>query len=297
MHLIRAATLTVSQIGIAVDHYCRWLNYEIVETGTVPKELADSWDAPKTAGQNYAVLRPSSKTSVFLRLIEQPPRRDYKPLRTYGWAAIEICTQDTQIVNARMIDSPFEIIGPPKTLDGLPTILPMQVKGVNGEIVFLTQIKDEHPEVGLARADSLIDRLFILVMACEDMASTCNWLESHLLLHQAEKMEINYTMINKAFGLPDGSKHKLRTLKHEQNIFLEVDQYPVHAQTRRSHAGMLPPAFAIASFIHPNFTSICDVNEKNWIKPPQQQHGTIYNHNRSATLKTPEGALIEIIEG
>ena len=195
-----------------------------------------------------------------------------------------------------MIDSPFEIIGPPKTLDGMPTIIPMQVKGVNDEIVFLTQIKDEHPDAGLSRADSLIDRLFILVMACKDMAATCKWLETHLQLHQAENMEINYSMINKAFSLAEGSKHKLRTLKHEQNIFLEVDQYPVQAQERRFHEGMLPPAFAMASFIHPEFSAICDVNDALWIQPPQKQYGTIYEGKRSATLKTPEGALIEIIE-
>ena len=128
------------------------------------------------------------------------------------------------------------------------------------------------------------------------MEATCKWLETHLQLQQAEKMEINYTMINKAFGLPDGSKHKLRTLKHGHDIFLEIDQYPAQAKTRNSHAGMLPPAFAMASFFHPNFTAICDVNEKLWIKPPQKQSGAIYDGKRSATLKTPEGALVEIIE-
>src|SRR5690606_18824638 len=96
---------------------------------------------------------------------------EYAPLRTFGWAAIEICVQDTLTTFARMSepDCPFEVIGPPRELDGMPMIFPMQVKGPDGEIVYLTQIRSDPPGMALPRAESAIDRLFILVLACSDL--------------------------------------------------------------------------------------------------------------------------------
>jgi len=169
MHLIRCATLTVASLKSA-DAYCDHLDYEKVENGRITESLAKSWQAEKLAGAPYVVLRPASGAKVFIRMIEQPAPKNYKPLTTYGWAAIEICTQDTDAVNARMqsIDA-FEIIGPPKELDGVPAIFPMQVKGQDQEVVYLTQIRDNLPDYDLPRAGSLIDKLFILVMSCPDM--------------------------------------------------------------------------------------------------------------------------------
>jgi len=296
MHLIRATTLTVADLGRSRDLYCDWLDYKCVESGCVSKLLAESWDAPKTAGQAYCVLQPASGAKVYIRLIEQPTVPDYKSLRTYGWAAIEICNQDTLAVNARMEISPFEIIGPPKQLDGMPAIFPMQVKGPDGEIVYLTEIRDDMPEYDLPRAQSLIDTLFILVMACSDMEATGAWLEKHMLITKGRSMEIIYSMINNAFDLPAETKHALATLKHERDVFLEIDTYPEDATPRPRRDGMLPPCAAIGSFIHPEFDKLVEINQGDWITPPVKQDSMIYDGQRSGTLRTLDGTLIEMIE-
>ena len=109
MKLMKAATLTVSDLAYSQSLYCDWLDYNCVESGVVTDSLAQSWAAPQSTGCAYAVLQPASGAEVFIRLIEQPTVENYQALRSYGWAAIEICNQDTLTVNARMEKSPFEI--------------------------------------------------------------------------------------------------------------------------------------------------------------------------------------------
>lgn len=296
MRLMRAATLTVSNLARSQSLYCEWLDYSCVENGTISHDLASSWGTPKTADCPYAILQPASGADVFIRLIEQPAVEGYKALRSYGWNAIEICTQDTEQVNARMERSPFEIIGPPKKIPGLDAIYPMQVKGPDQEIVYLTQINGDMPTHNLPRPGSFIDKLFILVMGCSDMEASKVWLQKNLLIESDKDMEINYTMINKAFGFEDGTQHKLCTLVHEKDIFLEIDQYPDAAIDRVSHNGMLPPCAAIGSFIHPDFDKLIKLNQEHWITPPSVQDGVLYKNKRASTLRAPDGTLIEMIE-
>ncbi len=296
MRLMKAATLTVSHLEQSKSLYSDWLDYNCVETGRIDLNLAQSWEAPNTAGQNFCVLQPASGADVFIRMIEQPAVPNYRPLRSYGWAAIEICNQDTLAVNSRMERSPFEIIGPPKELDGMPAIFPMQVKGPDGEIVYFTEIRDDLEAYDLPRAASLIDKLFILVIACRDIKVTGKWLEEHLLINKGRDIEIVYTMINQAFDLPMDTKHPIATLKHERDVFLEIDTYPKEAENRPLHEGMLPPCVAIGSFIHPNFEALERQNKEIWITPPQKRDGVIYAGKRAATVRSPDGTLIEIIE-
>jgi len=296
VHLIRCATLTVSSLESA-EAYVQHLDYDRIESGVISQKLAASWQAEKLAGANYVVLRPSSGANIYIRMIEQPAPKTYKPLISYGWAAIEICTQDTHAVNQRMQKaSGFEIIGKPKELDGVPAIFPMQIKGPNQEVVYLTQIRDDLPDYDLPRAESFIDKIFILVLACSDINAEGQWFEKHLGLSKGRTMELNYKMINTAFGLPDGTKHKLATLRHGRDVFLEIDQYPESAKIRETQPGYLPPCVAIGSFHHPEFTNLEDINDGFWLSEPEYHVGVIYAGKKSACLRTPSGTLIEMIE-
>ena len=296
MELLRAATLCVSDLERTKELYRRYLDYETAEDGIISTALAQSWGTPRCAGLPFSVLRPVSQANVFLRFIQQPAIADYRPLRSYGWSAIEICTQDTLAVYDRLKASPFEIIGPPKALDGMPSIFPMQVKGPDQEIVYLTQIGDSPNTQSLPRAKSLVDKLFILVMACRDIKKTALWFDKHLGVNPHQDMEIIYTMINDAFDLPDTTKHKITTLGHEHNLFLEIDAYPENTSERPRHDSMLPPAAAIGSLIHPDFPKLDLINHQYWISPPQNHEGVIYGGKPSACLLDPDGTLIEVIE-
>lgn len=294
MTLLKCATHIVADVDAAVARYTRWLDYDVVEHGAVPADLAAAWDAPASAGRRYAVMQPASETPVFLRFIEGDPVPEYLPIRTYGWAAIEICVQDVEAVNEQMLVSgDFEVIGPPKPLDGFPNVKPMQVRGPDQETVYLTEIRVDDPSAGLPRPKSLIDRPFILVLACPDLARTAAWMADVLALEVSDQVAIRYSMISLAFGLPADDKHALVTAKWQGQVLLEADQYPEGTTERPCHPGALPPGVSIVSIVHPDLARL----EGHWASAPVVREGPLYGGARVGVLRTPEGALLEVIEG
>jgi len=293
MKLLRAATVTVSDLSRTTDLYATYFEYAVVEQGVISDTLAASWNTPNSAGCAYAVMQPSSGANIFLRFILQPVVDGFRALRSYGWNAIEICVQDVMAVNARMQDSPFEIIGPPNKIPGLDAIHPMQVKGPDEEIIYLTQINDDLPEYNLPRAESLIDKLFILVMGSSDMDRAAHWMQEKCGLSFGREMEIPYTMIAKAYGTPLDQLHRICTLIHDKDVFLELDQYPDEAIPRPRHDGMLVPGCAIGTLFHPDF----DALPGPWLTAPTVRDGAIYDGKRVGVLQDPDGTLIEMVEG
>ncbi|MFS0851123.1 hypothetical protein AB3M93_16885 [Novosphingobium panipatense] len=187
MTLLRCATHTVRDVTETAERYMRWFDYSLVEQGLVGEDLAAVWQAPASAGRPYVLMRPASGSDVFLRFVEGDVVPGYVPIRTYGWAAIEICVTDVDAVNERMIASPdFDVIGPPKPLDGFPTVKPMQVRGPDLETVYLTEIRVNGPDHGLPTPRSLVDRPFILVLACSDLQASIGWVGDVLGLDMIE---------------------------------------------------------------------------------------------------------------
>jgi hypothetical protein len=289
--LLRAATLTVVDPDASARRYVEWFDYRIVEDGRIHTALAASWGAPKAAGSRFVVLRPSSGADVFVRFIAGDAPESTMPLRTFGWAALEICVEDVLIVNERMRESPFKIIGPPRELDGLPTIFPMQVMGPDLEVIYLTQIRADLPSYDLPRAACLIDKLFILVLACSDLDASLAWFERNTRLTLGRKMKIVYTMLAQSFGLPVTDLHTIATMVHGRDVFLELDQYPSAAVPRTTRSGELPKGIGLATLTHPEF----DLLTGPWIEPPAVRDGAIYASRRAGTMRAPDRTLIEII--
>lgn len=292
MRLLRAATLVTPDPEATAARYAEWFDYVAVERGPVPADLAAAWGAPASAGRHAVLCRPASGADIFLRFVQGEPVEGYRPLRTFGWAAIEICVQDVVAVHKRLEGSPFEIIGPPKRIEGLPTIFPMQVKGPDGEIVYLTQIDGDLPDYDLPRARSPIDHLFILVLACSDMAASGAWLEQVAGLRQDRSLDLVYTMISQAFGLPETQLHTIATLTHERDVFLEVDQYPPAATLRPRRTGELSPGIALCTLLHTDLAAA----PGPWLSPPTVRDGVLYGGRRSAVASGPDGTLVEFIE-
>ncbi|MCY1672659.1 VOC family protein [Novosphingobium sp. SL115] len=293
MTLLKCATHVVSDLDDAIARYESWMEYRTVERGEVPVDLAAAWNAPASAGRGYAVLQPASGEAVFLRFVEGDPVPEYAPIRTYGWAAIELCVTDVEAVNEKMLQSPFEVIGPPKPLDGFATVKPMQVRGADLETVYLTEILQPGPGTGLPEPKSLVDRPFIMVLACPDLRKTAQWVKDVLGLPMIDPVAIRYSMIEKAFGLPETAKTELTTARGGGQVFLELDQYPDAATERPRHEGALPPGVAITTMLYPDFDRL----EGHWASAPVVREGAVYGGKRSGVLVTPEGALLEVVEG
>jgi hypothetical protein len=217
---------------------------------------------------------------------------DYLPIRSYGWAAIEICVQDVEAVHERMKQAPFDVIGLPTRIAGIDTIYPMQVRGADQETLYFTEITTKDPNSGLPQAGSLIDKVFILVLACADMAATARWFGETLKLDLTAPMAIRYSMISQAFELPISDLHEIVTAKWDGDVFLEFDQYPDASVVRPSVPGALPPGVSICTMVHPQFDSL----EVEWAAPPVVRAELPYGGRRVGIARTPEGALLEIVD-
>lgn len=293
MHLLRSGTVTALDLAESTAIYERWLDYRVVEQGHISDELAAAWGTPATAGAGYAVLQPASGADIYLRLIEGPRVDGYRPLVSYGWAALEFCVQDVEAVAERMADAPFEIIGPPRKIEGLDAIHPMQVQGVNGEVCYFTQINADLPEFRLPRAQCFIDHLFINVLAASDMFATQRWMVDQLgLTVGRENMEIVYTMLAKAFGTSMDDLYSISTMVHDKDVFFEVDQMPAAAITRPKYDGHLPPGIGITTIKVPSIAAI----KAPFMTAPSRRSGPIYQDQLAGTVTDPDGALFEIVE-
>jgi catechol 2,3-dioxygenase-like lactoylglutathione lyase family enzyme len=295
MKLLRAATVTVADIARARDNYARYMDYSVVEEGAVDAGLAASWGAPKSAGRRYVVMKPASGAEIFLRLVEQSAHPDYEPLKSYGWAAIEICVEDVLKADARLKGGPFEVIGPPREIEGLPAIYPMQVRGPDGEIVYLTQIRSDLPAYDLPRAAAPIDKLFIFVLACSDMHASIRFAVEKLGLAFGRDMQIVYTMLANAFGTPHEKLYTISTVIHERDVFFEFDQLPPWASPRPQHRGMLAPGVSLASLTIPDFDTRIETLSDWLIAPPSVYPGPVYAGRRAATVRGPDGSLFELV--
>jgi catechol 2,3-dioxygenase-like lactoylglutathione lyase family enzyme len=293
MTLLRCATLVVADVKATAARYAEWLGYSVVEQGEVTPDLAAAWQAPASAGKRYTVMQPQSGEPVFLRFVKGDPVPDYLPIRTYGWAATEICVTDVEAVHQRMLASPFEVIGPPRTLDGYATIKPMQVRGPDAEIVYLTEFAGDDPALALPKPKTLIDRPFIIVHASRGLDAGLAWLRDVLGLQAIDPVSIRYTMIERAFGLTPEDKTAITTAQWPGGeTFLEFDQYPEAATARPQHLGALPPGVAIVTMLHPEIARL----EGHWLSPPVCRDGAIYGGRAVGVLQTPEGALLEVID-
>lgn len=294
MQMLRAATLMTPDPEATARRYQDWLDYEPVEHGVIDAEAAASWAAPAMAGRRQAVCRPASGAPLFLRFVEGAAPSSHRPLRSFGWAATEICVRDVLAVHERMTrpDSPFAVIGPPRRLDGMPMIHAMQVRGPDSEILYLTQIEDDPPGMRLPRAESLIDRIFIMVLACSDLDASKTWAEAALGVETTPVLDITYTMLAQAFDLPLERKHSIAMALHEGDGFLELDQYPEAATARPRTPGELFPGVSLASFVHPDLASV----RAPWFSPPVARQGAVYGGRAVGTVIGPDDTLVELIQ-
>lgn len=201
--------------------------------------------------------------------------------------------RDTLAVHERLQGSSFRIIGPPRENAALPMIFPMQVAGPDGDVVFLTEVRGDLPDYDLPRARSLVDRLFIVVVACADIRASLRWFRRTLGIQAGAEIEIPYSTLSAAFSLPGTHRHVIVTGQHERDCFLEFDQYPVQATARAGSSRMLKPGVALASFVHPDLDRI---PAAQWITPPRAFTGPLYCGARAGSMLAPGGTLVEVIE-
>lgn len=284
--------VTTPDLDAALDDYYGRLGLTIVEQGILPADLAASWGCQNSAGARTATLQPQSGAHCFLRLVEQPVPDDFRPTRTYGWAAYELTVQDVYGWPERLAGSGFDIIGPPKEIAGLPYFVPMQVAGRGREMVYLNEVRENTPSSDLPKAQSLTDHIFIVILATHDREANLRWLQDSIGLDIGGSYTLEYTMINKAFGLPDGTQSTITMVQKGRLPIIEVDDYPDAATARPRAEGCLPPGNALVTL----GVQSLDAVKVEFITAPVVREGPLYGGRRAATVVGFAGELLELVE-
>lgn len=289
---IMGGVVTTPDFAASLADYTDVLGFRLIESGTLPTDLAAAWGCPNSAGARMAVLQPFSGVECYLRLIEQPIPDGFVPTTSYGWASYEITVQDVFALPDRLASTGFDIVGPPKEIPSLPFFVAMQVHGRGKEMLYFNEVRMDTPSTDLPKARCPMDHIFIIILAAKDRVGSCDWYRDRLGLDLGDTYTIEYSMINKAFCLPDGTTSSLTMVQAGRMPILEVDDYPPEARDRPCHEGMLPPGNALVSLAVRDL----DALRLDWITPPTVRTEAPYLGRRSATTIGPSGELLELIE-
>jgi len=289
---ILGATIATPDIGLAIADYRDLLGLQLVEQVPLSADIARSWVRPRLAGRASATLRPASGADCAIRLVEQPVPQGYRPTTTFGWNAFEISVQRVFEWPAKLEASGFEIVGPPKEIEGLPYFVAMQVVGRGGEMLYLNEVRSNTPTSDLPAAQSISDRVFIVILGVSDFEQALGWYTSALGLDEGGRYEIVYSMINRAFDLPEVTKHRLAMAQKGRMPIVEIDAYPPAATARSGDPGLLPAGNALVSLA----VESLDALSVDWLSPPANLPGLPYAGARAATCIGPGGELLELIE-
>lgn len=105
-------------------------------------------------------------------------------------------------------------------------------------------------------------------------------------------IDIPYRTINRAFDLPADRLHRLATARKDGHIFLELDQYPPQAKERPCRPGGLVPGIGVVTIGHDDRDRVAGP----WLSPPTIRERAIYGGSRAGVMRSPEGALFELVE-
>ncbi len=289
---IMGGVVSTPDLDAALSDYRGCLGLDLVEQGELDADLAASWGCPKSAGARFATLQPRSGAHCFLRLVEAPLPDDFKPTRSYGWAAFELTVQDVFGWPGRLRGSGFDIVGPPKALEGLPYFIPMQVTGRGREMIYLNEVAENTPTSDLPKAASLTDHIFIVILATPDREASLRWFERALKLDISSSYTLAYSMINNAFGLDSDYRTTITMVQKNRLPIVEVDDYPAEATVRPGDPDMLPAGNAMIALAVDDL----DALDVRFLTPPVRRDGPLYGGRRTATVRGLAGERIELIE-
>lgn len=294
---IAATTASVPDLDAAEAGYADYLGFVAVERGALGADLVASWGRPGSAGARFVTMRAAGETDTFVRLVEAPAVAGYRPLTSFGWTAFEIIVDDVHALAARLATSPFEIIGAPRPLQFMPSIVAMQAVGPGGECLYFTMESGDRESSILPPPSGFVGRTFITVCAGEDFGAMLRWYVDRFALRERPVRQSKVDIIQRAQRLSSDETIELSAIgMRQRGNLLELDGYPVGAGRvagpRPGDPKMLPPGNALVTLEIEQLASVAALA----IAPPARHDGAIYAGRRSCTITGPAGELLELIE-
>lgn len=289
---IKIGTVNTPDLARSIADYEVWLGYQVVEDTVLTQRMADHLQAPAMVGRRCVTMGPKSGTPIYIRFVEGTEVPSYAPLKSFGWASLEITIQACDDLHERLKGSPFDIIGEPALLDFSDAIYPMQAVGIAGEVLYLNEVRDSLPDYDLPLAESDVDHIFITILATPDMQKGVDYYVDTFGWAQGNTYDVPYSVINNAFGLPEETPHNLSMNCVGRMVNNEVDQYPDGTTERPAADGELPPGTSMVSFM----TASIEAAKDTPLSVMKDVEGPVYGGRTSAIFKGNAGELIELIE-
>lgn len=297
--LLRIAAVTSATPDIAETEkiYATCLGLRTVERGAVTESLARAWGLPAATGAPMITMLPEGERDVFFRFVEAPAPAEYRPLTTYGWNAWEIIVDDVHALAARLPASPMRIIGPPRPLQFMPSIVAMQVAGPANECLYFTMETADRESSILPPPSGFVGRPFIVVAAGQQFDPLLRFYVDKFQLRERPVRQSKVQVIQDAQNLDRDHTIELSAIgMRQRGNLLELDAYPngkgYIAGPRPRAPGHLPPGNAIATFEVEDLQAYLDLA----IAPPERRDEAVYANRLTCTLQGPAGELVELIE-
>lgn len=267
---ISLVTILTRNLESSLSMYSQAFNWEISQSiHPLNLELAQRWGATKMAGAPTSTV---AGINGGVRFIQSQDYLTPAPLKTFGWSALEVCVDDVFYYTDRAVKAGFTLLNEPVALSGSDKPLPLiaaQLAGLNGEVLYITQILDEMPNFELPDVKKESGSIFICVLGASDLEASRKVLEEGFGLRRASDRHVAIKVLNKVYKKPLTDTHRLSSLQLNGRNAIEIDQMPAEAVHREFKDGLLPPGISIVSVVGQS--------------------------NQEIFLKLPDGAGLEIL--
>lgn len=245
---IETVTILTHNLSKSAAMYISAFGWQDKETEyQLRSKEASRWQATNLAGARVLEVR---GINGGLRFIESTVYENPIPLRTFGWSALEICVDDVHKYVAQAVKAGFEVLNEAVPLSGTAKPLPLiaaQLAGINGEVVYITQILSKVPNFELPDVSKESGSIFICVLGTSDLEKSREILESQFEVRRASDREVAIRVINRVYEKPLDTLHRLSSLQLAGRNAIEIDQLPSAAAQREKLAGNLPPGISIVT--------------------------------------------------
>lgn len=210
-------------------------------------DLTNRWNAGNLIGARVVEV---GGINGDVRFIESDAYEKPMPLQSFGWTALEICVDDVHKYVEQAVKAGFKILNEAVPLSGSDKPLPLiaaQLAGINGEVVYVTQILSEVPNFELPDVSKESGSIFICVLGASNLESSREMIESKFDVRRASDREVAIRVINRVFQKPLTTLHRLSSLQLSGRNAIEIDQMPTEASVREVKAATLPPGISVVT--------------------------------------------------
>ena len=245
---IETVTILAHDLVASAQMYISAFGWQINESEyELRVEEASRWQAKDLAGARVLEV---SGINGGVRFIESTEHQKPEPLRTFGWSSLEICVDDVHKYVAQAVAAGFTVLNEAVPLSGTSKPLPLiaaQLAGINGEVIYITQILSEVPNFELPDVSKESGSIFICVLGASDLEKSREVLESQFEVRRASDREVAIRVINRVYEKPLDTLHRLSSLQLAGRNAIEIDQLPTEGVRREVAPNDLPAGISVVT--------------------------------------------------